>query len=100
MSLERRDLLLEDGTTIPRDKNKIEDILTLGGALVNMTDTYGWKLLYEGFMVPNIEESRFLGASREDLADIRAEIRVLKQLLKWIETRVKDANTMAEKIKK
>jgi hypothetical protein len=78
----------------------MDSIINEGGALQNMLDTYGWKLLYEGFILPHIEDSRFLGAPREDLADIRSEIRVLTQMLKFVETRVKEANRVVEKIKK
>lgn len=99
MDLSRRDLLLEKENR-PIDKEKANNTINIGGALQNMLDTYGWKLLFEGFIEPNIEEARFLGASREDLADMRSEIRVLRQMLKWIETRVKDANKMVEKTKK
>lgn len=98
--MDRKDLLLEERDRRSLDKDKVEKTINEGGALMNMTDTFGWKLLNEGFIIPNIEESRFLGASREDLADIRAEIRILKQLLKFIETRVNEANKTAEKIKK
>jgi hypothetical protein len=100
MNLTRRDLLLEEKEKRPIDKQKIDNVINEGGAIQNMLDTYGWKIVYEGFIEPSIAESRFLGASREDLADIRAEIRVLKQMLKFIETRVKNANIMVEKIKK
>lgn len=96
----RRDLLLEEKENRPIPKEKMDSIINEGGALQNMVDTFGWKLLYEGFILPNIEESRFLGASRDDLSDIRSEIRVLKQLLKFVEIRVKEANKMVEKIKK
>jgi len=100
MDLSRRDLLIEEKEKRPIDKVKADSVINEGGAIQNMLDTYGWKLLYEGFILPNIEESRFLGASREDLSDIRSEIRVLKQMLKFVETRVKEANKMVEKIKK
>ena len=98
--MDRKDLLLEAKEKRPLEKEKADKALNEGGALMNMTSTYGWKLLYDGFITPNIEESRFLGASREDLADIRAEIRVLKQMLKYIESHIDDANKVAEKIKK
>lgn len=90
---------MEEKDNRPLDIDKANEVITVGGAIQNMLDTYGWKLVYEGFITPNIEEARFLGASREDLADIRAEIRVLSQMLKFIETRVKNANKMVEKIK-
>lgn len=97
----RRDFLLEE-----RDKKDLEDlkkvdkVITEGGALQNMLDTFGWKLLYEGFIQPNIGETRFLESPREDLADVRAEMRVLRRMLKFIETRVNEANKIATKIKK
>ncbi len=99
--MDRKDLLLEEKENRALSNTaKVEKDITTGGALQNMLDTFGWKILYEGFIQPNIEESRFLGAPREDLADIRAEMRILKELLKFVETRVKTANSLAEKIKK
>ena len=101
MDLSRKDLLLEEKESRTlSDKDKIEKTINQGGALQNMMDTFGWKLLYEGFIKPNIEETKFLKAPREDLADIRAEMRILKELLQFIEVRVNDANKLAEKIKK
>ena len=95
--MDRKDLLLEVKEKTPLDKKREEKVLTEGGALQNMLDTYGWRIAYDGFIKPNTEESRFLGAPREDLADIRAEIRILKQFLKFIETRIAEANKTAEK---
>ena len=97
--MDRKELHMEEKDNRPLDIDKANEVITVGGAIQNMLDTYRWKLVYEGFITPNIEEARFLGASREDLADIRAEIRVLSQMLKFIETRVKNANKMVEKIK-
>lgn len=99
--MDRKSLLLEERESRTLDdKEKVEKILTQGGALQNMLDTFGWKILYDGFIAPHIEESRFLGADRKDLEDVRAEIRILKALLQFIEIRVKEANKVAEKIKK
>lgn len=98
MPLNRKDLL-EEKEKRPVDKGKDDKALTEGGALSTMLETYGWKLLYEGFIKPNIDEVKFLEASREDLDDIRAEIRVLKRMLKFIDTRVIEASKVAEKIK-
>lgn len=99
--MDRKELLLEEKTKrVLSNTAKVENDINTGGALRNMMDTFGWKILYEGFILPNIEESRFLGAPREDLADIRAEMRILKELMKFIETRVNDANKLADKIKK
>lgn len=95
----RRDLLLEEKEKIPISRDKLERDLDVGTSLASMMSMRGWKLLYEGFIVPNIEDSRFLGATREDLADIRAEIRILRQMMKFIETRIDSANKAAEKIK-
>lgn len=101
MTLDRKDLLMEEKEKRQlEDTVKVEKVITEGGALRNTLDTFGWKIIYEGFIKPNIEEDRWLGASREDLADIRAEIRVLKRLLQFIETRVDSASKLAEKIKK
>jgi hypothetical protein len=101
MDLSRRDLLLEEKEKRTLgDKDKVEKDINQGGALRNMTDTFGWKILYEGFIMPNIADDKFLSAPRENLADIRAEMRILKELLKFIETRVNKANELAEKIKK
>ncbi len=99
MDLSRRDLLIEEKEKRPIDKVKADSVINEGGALQNMLDTFGWKLLYTEFILPNVEESRFLESPREDLEDIRAEIRVLKRLLKFIEIRVNAANKMVEKIK-
>lgn len=100
MDLSRRDLLVEERDKKSFNKEKADKAITTGGALQAMMETYGWKLLMEEFIKPNIEESRWLGASKEDLSDIRAEVRVLKGMLKFIETRVKTAEEMVEKIKK
>jgi len=100
MALDRKDLLLEEKTSRTlEDKKKVEKIITEGGALRNMMDTFGWKIVYEGFIKPNIAEDKFLSSPREDLADIRAEIRVLRRLMNFIETRVNEANKLATKIK-
>lgn len=97
--MERRDLLLEEKTKKPIDRDKLARDLDEGMALVNMMETRGWKILFEGFIKPNTEESKFLEAPREELADIRAEMRALKKLLKFIDTRVEKANDAASKIK-
>jgi hypothetical protein len=99
--MDRKDLLLEEreNRTL-EDKVKVEKDINTGGALQHMLDTFGWKIVYEGFIKPNIEEARFLSAKKEDLEDVRAEIRVLRELMKFIETRVQTANKLAEKIKK
>jgi len=98
--MDRKELLLEERESRTLDdKKKVEKIITEGGALRNMMDTFGWKLVYEGFIKPNIAEDRFLSAPREDLADIRAELRVLRRFMNFIETRVNEANKLATKIK-
>jgi hypothetical protein len=99
--MDRKELLLEekDKRTLA-NTDKVEEDINVGGALSNMLDTFGWKILYEKFIKPNIEEDKFFSASREDLADIRAEMRILKELLKFIEVRVNTATKLAEKIKK
>ena len=99
--MDRKTLLLEEKESRTlENKDKVEKDINTGGALQNMLDTFGWKILYEGFISPNIAEERFLTSQREDLADVRAEIRVLKAMMQFIETRVKTANKLAEKIKK
>uniref|UniRef100_A0A6M3JVZ9 Uncharacterized protein n=1 Tax=viral metagenome TaxID=1070528 RepID=A0A6M3JVZ9_9ZZZZ len=98
--LSRKELLMEEKDQKVVDPDRANKAITIGGALQSMMETYGWKIVYEEFILPNSEESRFLDSSREDLADIRAEIRVLRRLLKFIDTRVKSASDMVEKIKK
>jgi len=98
--MDRKDLLLEEkASRTLEDKKRVEKVITEGGALRSMMDTFGWKLVYEGFVKPNIAEDRFLNSPREDLADIRAEIRVLRRFMNFIETRVNEANKLATKIK-
>ena len=98
--MDRKDLLLEEkASRTLEDKKRVEKVITEGGALRSMMDTFGWKLVYEGFVKPNIAEDRFLSAPREDLADIRAELRVLRRFMNFIETRVNEANKLATKIK-
>jgi hypothetical protein len=101
MALNRKDLLLEEkDKKVLANKDKVEKDINQGGALQNMMDTFGWKILYEGFIKPNIAEDKFLSASRENLADVRAEMRILKELMKFIETRVNSANELAKKLNK
>jgi len=98
--MDRKDLLLEEkASRTLEDKKRVEKVITEGGALRSMMDTFGWKLVYEGFVKPNIAEDRFLNSPREDLADIRAELRVLRRFMNFIETRVNEANKLATKIK-
>lgn len=98
--MQRKDLLMEEEAKEPINKEKLAKELDEGRALVGMKETRGWKIVYEGFIIPNTEEARFLEASREELADIRAEMRVLRRLQKFIDTRITAANKAAEKIKR
>lgn len=98
--MDRKELLVEERDRRAFDREKAQKLITVGGALQSMTETYGWKLLTEEFIKPNIEDARWLTASKEDLSDIRAEVRILKGMLKFIETRVKSAEEMVDKIKR
>lgn len=97
--MDRKDLLMEEEAKEPINKEKLAKDLDEGRALAGMKETRGWKILFEGFIKPNTEEDRLLEAPREELADIRAEMRVLRRLQKFIDTRITAANKAADKIK-
>ena len=99
MNLDRKALLLEEKEKRPLEKEKTDKTLTEGGALMSMLDTFGWKIVYEEFIEPNTNESRWLSASKEELVDIRAEIRILKALLSFINVRIKEAGKLSAKLK-
>jgi hypothetical protein len=98
--MDRKELLMEAAERKPAvDREVLSKQLDKGSALATMKDSRGYKILYEDFISKKIQESRFLGCAREDLEDTRAEIRVLREMLNFIDLSIKVANEAAEKLK-
>jgi hypothetical protein len=98
--VDRKDLLMNE---VDKPSRKL-DIETLsknvneGSALLNMKETFGWKLLYEKFIEPRVNQNRYLMASKDDLIETRAAMRELNEMLSFIDNRIKEGITSFEKL--
>lgn len=99
MTIGRRDLLIEGDRNKVIDRSKLTRQLDEGAILSNMKESRGWKLLYGEFIDKNMQLDRLLSASPIDLADIRAEIRILNALMRFIDSRIKNAEEAANTLK-
>jgi len=95
MAISRRDLVLNNG--VDQEEVKKKKNIDEGSALLGMTETYGWKILYRDFIQPNIDINRILTAEEEKLADIRAEMKILMNMLSFINSKIDTALKSTER---
>ncbi len=95
-STSRKDLLLSIPDKAIADNKKMHNTIQEGGALLALKETAGWKILYEEFLSPNININILLQAKPEELADIRAGVKKLTEMLNWMEAKIKSSIKLYE----
>ena len=88
--MDRKELLMAGETKPVRevDPKVLAKDVEVGTALLGMRETYGWKLLYETYIKSRVDQNRFLTASPEDLADTRAAMKELSDMLNFINSSI------------
>ncbi len=96
---DRKELLMEgDRPKRNIDRDKLIRDLDEGRAIASMLEMRGWQIVHEKFIKPHMSDDLFYSADKADLADVRAAMRVLKELMSFIDSRIKAANDASEKI--
>jgi hypothetical protein len=98
--MDRRELLELDKPERPLDDKRLNKSIDEGVALAHMLDTRGWKLLYTTYIEPRLSMDAFLNAPQEKLHEVQVTMKTLKDLVNFIENRIKDGSTSFEKIQK
>ena len=88
--MDRKELLMagEDKPVREVDPKALAKDVEVGTALLGMRETYGWQLLYETYIKPKVDQNRFLTASSDELADTRAAMKALVDMLTFIDNSI------------
>ncbi len=89
--MDRRDLLINTPDKTIADNKKMHNTIQEGGALLSLKESAGWKILYGEFLLPNTNINVLLNAKPEELADIRAGVKKLTEMLNWMEAKIKSS---------
>ncbi len=100
--MSRRDMILNE--TKPAeldgvDVSKLKKVREEGGIYLALIDSPGWKHLMANFLERQISQERYLTANVEELTDIRAEQRVLFNLLQFVNKKVENGSKAFETLK-
>lgn len=92
--MDRKTLLIQadlERPKMPKDPKKLEDEASEGLALKQMTESRGWKLVLEKFIIPRNSTKRFLSTKttkeRDEAFGALAE---LNELLNFVNGHIKD----------
>jgi len=83
--------------------DKSRELVDKGAAYASLKDHRGWKFLLEEFIEPRLSVDRFLSAEKEELPYIQHEMKILTELLNFIDNRISQSNIerrLLEKLKK
>jgi len=102
---DRRKTIEEFSQRTPNQQviDKSREIIDKGSAYASLKDNRGWKFLVEEFIQPRLSIDRFLTADKEDLPYIQYEMKILSELLNFVDNRIAQANAeqrLLEKLKK
>ena len=87
----------------PVDRQAIEksrEAVEKGEAYASLVESRGWKYLMEEFIKPRLSRDRFLNADREELPFVQTEMKVLMELLNFIDSRINQARIEARLLEK
>ena len=102
---DRRKAVEELSRQTPNEQviSKSHEIIDKGSAYASLKDNRGWKFLVEEFVQPRLSIDRFLAADKEDLPYVQHEMKILSELLNFVDNRIAQANAeqrLLEKLKK
>jgi hypothetical protein len=101
MPIDRRDLLVAAEermakTPQPKLAKKVDE----GGAYISLRNNPGWKKLIEEYIEPKLKLDALLSAPDEDLPIVKAKMKVLKELVDFVDKKVDDAVSAFETLQK
>ena len=101
--MDRKELLLESSEKkelTSEEELKLRKAAEVGAMYLAMKDSPGWKDLMEKYLSRQISQERYLEASAENLADIRAAQKSLFDLLNFINKRIDDGEKAFKTLRK
>ena len=102
---DRRKAIEEFSQRTPNQQviDKSHEIIDKGSAYASLKDNRGWEFLVEEFVKPRLSVDRFLNAEENELPYIQHEMKVLNELLNFVDNRIAQADAerrLLEKLKK
>lgn len=102
MATDRKTMLIESELPIRPsqeiDPKRLREMADEGGLYMSLTNTPGWKKLTKEYIEPHISMNRLLIAKPDTLADERAGVKELVNLLDFIKHKVEDGMKAFEKL--
>jgi hypothetical protein len=98
----KTELLKTEPPTRPtpvESREKLQERADEAGMYMNLTSNLGWKRLMRDYIVPRSSMDRLMVAPADKLADERAGVKELVNLLNFINEKVKDGTRAFEKLK-
>ena len=80
--------------------NRSVELIDKGEAYEALRNSRGWKLLVEEFIRPRLQVEAFLSASHEELPYIQHEMRILTELLNFVESKIQQSKLEKELLDK
>jgi len=99
---ERRKIVdnLNKQTISQRVVEASKQIVERGEAYLSLVNSRGWELLLEEFIAPRLSMERFINANPNDLPFIQREMRLLIELLNFVENSIRQAKLEANLMEK
>ena len=101
MPLDRKDLLAAaEERALKTPQPKLTQKVDEGGVFISLKDHPGWRKLVSEYIEPKLKIDSMLAASEEELPLVRARMKVLKELVDFVDKKVEDALKAFETLQK